>query len=68
MKLSELKIGMVVYIYDMDETKKWYKHEVIDITNRKALVMDIDERSDWQGLQVDLTQEDINDKKYFKIR
>jgi len=51
-----------------EEDKKWHKTKVIytDFVKDEILLEDIDEKSDWNGLQWKTNTEEINDKKLYR--
>lgn len=69
MTARNFKIDQICYIFDTDETPhRWIKHKIIKVNETTLTLEDIDKQSDWEGMKFDITEDEINDKTYFKIK
>lgn len=62
---EDIKVGYQFKSYDEDD-QRWYKTEIKTIVNNKITLVDIDEKSAWQGMEWDTNPTDILDIQLYK--
>jgi hypothetical protein len=66
MTKQELTIGQQCFIKE-NENSKWFLHKIIKL-EPVIMVRDIDPNDEWQGLEFELYEDDLNNKTYFKLK
>jgi hypothetical protein len=62
---DDVGIGYTFRSYDQDDDK-WYLTEIIRMSNNVLTLMDVDPLSAWQGMEWEVSIEDLQDESQHK--
>lgn len=65
LNIGDIKVGYRFKTLDVDDYK-WYLTEIIEVKSNEFKVKDIDSRSIWQGMEWEITNEEITDTTLYK--